>query len=315
MSPVVKSDAGAWKGPEKGLGPGNSAFLNVRQVAEYLQLNEKKVYALVREGAIPATKVTGKWLFPRKLVDRWLLDSAHGGLLADRLMIAGSDDPLLYRLVLLLAQETGSRALVAYSPTGTRLGLKLLQSGRADLCGIHWGPDEESETRHPALLKQHDGHRRWILVHAFRREQGILVRNPPASGMEELLRPHVRWALRQPGAGAQRYFLEVLSRHDLAEEGLNRTLTAYSERDAAAAVAMNLADAAPGARPVANEYGLGFVPFGWESFDLAMPREIWFRHLFQRLLKWLRSAESRALAERLGGYDLSRCGELTWGEE
>ena len=48
-------------------------FMNVRQVARYLQLNEKKVYALVNEGRIPATRLTGKWLFPRDLVDQWLL--------------------------------------------------------------------------------------------------------------------------------------------------------------------------------------------------------------------------------------------------
>ncbi len=76
------------------------AFMSVKQVAEYLHLNEKKIYALVNGGKIPATKVTGKWMFPRELVDRWMLDSAHGGLMTDRLIIAGSDDPLLYRIVL-----------------------------------------------------------------------------------------------------------------------------------------------------------------------------------------------------------------------
>ena len=71
-------------------------FMTVRQVAEYLQVNEKKIYALVGEGKVPASKVTGKWLFPRDLVDRWILESSHGGLLTDRLLMAGSDDPLLF---------------------------------------------------------------------------------------------------------------------------------------------------------------------------------------------------------------------------
>lgn len=34
-------------------------FLDVRQVSQYLNLNEKKVYALVADGRIPGTKVTG----------------------------------------------------------------------------------------------------------------------------------------------------------------------------------------------------------------------------------------------------------------
>ena len=45
-----------------------SRFMTVRQIAEYLQLNEK-IYALATEEKIPATKVTGKWMFPRELID------------------------------------------------------------------------------------------------------------------------------------------------------------------------------------------------------------------------------------------------------
>ena len=45
-------------------------FMSVKQVAGYLQINEKKVYALVGDGMIPASKITGKWLFPKDLVDQ-----------------------------------------------------------------------------------------------------------------------------------------------------------------------------------------------------------------------------------------------------
>lgn len=88
-------------------------FMNVRQVARYLQLNEKKVYALVGEGKIPASKLTGKWLFPRDLVDQWVIESSHGGLLTDRMVIAGSDDPLLYRAIMQTAHELQARALMS----------------------------------------------------------------------------------------------------------------------------------------------------------------------------------------------------------
>ncbi len=38
-------------------------FMNAKLVAEYLDLNEKKVYALANEGLLPATKVTGNGYF------------------------------------------------------------------------------------------------------------------------------------------------------------------------------------------------------------------------------------------------------------
>ena len=297
--------------------PQNDVFMSVKQVAAYLQLNEKKIYALVNEGKMPATKVTGKWMFPRELIDRWMMDSAHGGLLTDRLVIAGSDDPLLYRTVTAFARDVNALAQVSYTPTGTRLGLELLQASRVDVSALHWGPSAESRTRHPALLRQHPQHRNWVLIRAFSREQGLIVRPElaiHATKPEQLIGPGYRWVQRQPGAGAQRFFMEM--RRSAADaEALNVTATALSEREAAAAIVLGQADVAPGARAAATEAGLGFIPFGVEAFDFALPRNIWFRRLFQDLLSHLQSGECRQTADLLGGYDFSESGELIWGED
>lgn len=293
-------------------------FLDVRQVAQYLNLNEKKVYTLASEGRIPGTKVTGKWMFPRDLVDRWMLESSHGGLLADRLMMAGGDDPLLHRVVRNLGRDTGARALVSYTPTGTRPGLELLQARRADACPLHWGPIEESHLRHPALLGQYGGHHRWVLIRGFRREQGLMLHPDLAAEGDDprgLLRRPLRWAMRQEGAGARRYFEEILSRHRVDVRSLNVDVNALSERDAASAISLGLADAAPGCRASAAEHGLGFVGTGWEAFDLALERGIYFRKLFQDLIARLRDPETGRLAGLLGGYDLAEAGRLVWGQE
>ena len=291
--------------------------MSVKQVASYLNLNEKKIYALVAENRIPATKITGKWMFPRELVDKWMLDSSHGGLLSDRLVIAGSDDPLIYRIVLDYAASTGSHALISYSPTGTQLGLDLLESRRIDVCGIHWGPDAESHIRHPALLQQHSEANNWVLIHAFRREQGLMLKPGTLAskpGIEDIVNSPLRWSLRQSGAGAQRFLMEQLYQFNLNTDELNCVMTALSEREAAASIAMDIADIAPGVRAAATEYGLDFISFGWESFDLAIPRPVWFRRLFQELSSRLRSPASQQLADSLTGYDLSKSGELVWGD-
>ena len=292
--------------------------MSVKQVARYLNLNEKKIYALVSDNQIPATKITGKWMFPRELIDKWMLDSSHGGLLTDRLIVSGSDDPLLYRVVLDYAASTGAYALITYSPTATQLGLDLLESRRVDVCGIHWGPDSESHIRHPALLKQHTEAHNWVLIHAFRREQGLILNKD--SGLhnrtvEQLFNSPLRWSLRQSGAGAQRFLMERLSVFELNADDLNRVNTALSEREAAASIAMGMTDIAPGVRAAATEYGLDFIPFGWESFDLAIPRQIWFRRLFQELITRLKSPACQQLADSLTGYDLSKSGELVWGDD
>lgn len=293
-------------------------FLSVKQVASYLQLNEKKIYELANDGTIPATKVTGKWMFPRELINRWMLDSSHSGLLSDRLIIAGSDDPLLYRIVSSFAAEVGSKVLISYSPTGTKLGLDLLQAHRVDVCGIHWGPDNESRMRHPALLRHYSQHKDWVLIRAFRREQGLIV-SPPllkySTQPEAFFDQQFRWVRRQSGAGAQRFLQEILSGYGKTIESLNSEMEALSEREAAAAIAMDLADIAPGARSVANEFGQGFISLGWEAFDFAIPRNIWFRYLFQDLMSHLKSLPGQQLADDLTGYDFVGVGELIWGDD
>ena len=82
-------------------------FLSTKEVARHLGVNEKMVYALVAEKGLPASKVTGKWLFPQHLVDQWV--EAHTVNLvpvagpmpgADGLLIiAGSNDPLLEQTI------------------------------------------------------------------------------------------------------------------------------------------------------------------------------------------------------------------------
>ncbi len=312
-----KTPAGEASGSQAGMGHEDlpPRFMTVRQVAAYLQVNEKKVYSLVQEGKIPATKLTGKWLFPRDLVDQWLLESSHGGLLTDRIVVAGSDDPLLFRAITQVAASLQSRALISYTATGSQLGLSLLASRRADVCGIHWGPAAESYQRHPALLRQFVQAGEWALVRLYRREQGLIVSPGLWSaddGIEGLFRRDVRWVERQEGAGSQRFLRELISSHDLNPADRRITGRASSEREAASLIAIGHADVGPGIRASAGEFGLDFVPIGWEAFDLALHRGIFFRSLFQNLLDYLRGSDCRRQAKMLGGYDLSELGTLVW---
>ncbi|MCH7795766.1 MAG: helix-turn-helix domain-containing protein, partial [Proteobacteria bacterium] len=52
--------------------------MTTKEVAEYLRIKERRVYELVRRQEIPCTRVTGKWLFPKALVDLWLAEHAAG---------------------------------------------------------------------------------------------------------------------------------------------------------------------------------------------------------------------------------------------
>ncbi len=47
-------------------------ILTIREVAEYLKLNEKTTYRLAAEGKIPGFKVGGAWRFRKAEIDRWI---------------------------------------------------------------------------------------------------------------------------------------------------------------------------------------------------------------------------------------------------
>ena len=296
----------------------NSRFMTVRQVAEYLQLHEKKIYALATEEKIPATKITGKWMFPRELIDRWMLESAHGGIFTDRLVIAGSEDPLLYRTLLRLSNNMRSHALVSYTGTGTRLGLELLSAQKVNASCMNWGEVEESPQRHPALLQNYKQHQQWVLVRAFKRERGFMIhpdRKPADCSSESLLRSELKWGIRQDGSGTLHFLNELLAQHSMKINDLSSKVKVFSNRETAALIVTGQVDAVTGTCSVATEFGLAFVELGWEALDFAVRRDVYFRKIFQTFLEHLRSQVILKQARQLGGYNFSESGKLIWGGE
>lgn len=294
-----------------------SPYMTVKEAALYLHLNEKKVYQLASDGHLPATKVTGKWLFPRKLIDQWLLESSHHGVLSDRLLFSGSDDPLLKAGLLRIMQQQQHQALYSYLPNGTQAGLTLLAQGLVDCCAVHWGKAEESQLRHPALIRQYAGSRHWVLVHLFKRQQGLMMRSDDSNTLlcepNELLRK--RWVIRQEGAGSQRFLKDWLQQKHLSFDNIKASFRALTESEVASTIVRHLADIGPGTESAAAEYGLTFVPVYEEAFELVLPRQVFFRSLLQYLFDWLQSQEGRETANQLQGYDLSQCGKLVWNGE
>jgi excisionase family DNA binding protein len=47
-------------------------LLTTDEAATYLRLSERKLYELVATAAVPCSKVTGRWLFPKAALDGWV---------------------------------------------------------------------------------------------------------------------------------------------------------------------------------------------------------------------------------------------------
>ena len=49
-----------------------SEILTIKQVAEYLKVNERTIYRLANKGAIPAFKVGNNWRFKASAIEDWI---------------------------------------------------------------------------------------------------------------------------------------------------------------------------------------------------------------------------------------------------
>ncbi len=56
----------------------DGSILTIKEVAEYLKVNERTVYRLAGAKKIPAFKVGGTWRFLRSDIDQWIKDQTTG---------------------------------------------------------------------------------------------------------------------------------------------------------------------------------------------------------------------------------------------
>lgn len=59
--------------------PTDEVFLTTEEVLEYLQVNLRTVYRLIKAGKIPAVRVGRQWRFRKRDIDAWLDSQRTGG--------------------------------------------------------------------------------------------------------------------------------------------------------------------------------------------------------------------------------------------
>ena len=52
-------------------------WMTVRQVAEYLQMSDDKIYDMAKKGELPAVKIRQQWRFDREELDKWLKSASN----------------------------------------------------------------------------------------------------------------------------------------------------------------------------------------------------------------------------------------------
>ncbi|TFH50882.1 MAG: helix-turn-helix domain-containing protein [Lysobacterales bacterium] len=285
-------------------------FLTTKEVASLLRIKERKVYELATDGAIPVSRVTGKLLFPRDLVEMWVQQHVEylGGresLREHPLVLAGSHDPLLEWAL----RESASGIATFFD--GSLDGVQRLAAGSALAAGLHVHDAQSGDWNREVVARAMPG-MPVVLIEWARRCQGIVLPegNPAkVATIRDLVGRKV--IPRQANAGSQLLFEQLLEADGIDPESMALAgPAARSETDVALAVADGKAEAGFAIEAVARQLRLAFVPLAEERYDLAIWRRDYFDEPLQRLLAFANDPALARRAGELGGYDVSNLGKV-----
>jgi molybdate-binding protein len=253
-------------------------------------------HELAEAGAIAvAPRRTARVTAQGALAARSLL---RGG---DPFRLAGSDDPALSLLV-----AEAADAVAPVGASGSYRGLAALWSRRADGAALHLR-HRSGEYNAPFGRGVLAG-REPVLVHLWRREQGLIVAAGNPRGVEGVADLGGLRVARRPAGTGTRTLLDCM----LLDAGLDPDAisgpTVELHLDVALAVATGETDAGLGLRSAATPLGLDFVPLSWEPFQIATTREQ--SGGVRPLIGALADAAVAARIVALGGYDLAGAGEV-----
>ncbi len=296
-------------------------LFSTKGVAKFLDVNEKMIYSLISEKGLPATKVTGKWLFPRHLVEQWIEVNTinypkSAGQLPSYdgiLILAGSNDPLLDKTLSLFNSKFPDHVAV-FGNLGSMGGLKALRNNRCHIATSHLLQENEADYNFDFASDELNAMP--AVVTFCKREQGIVVAkgNPGnISSVADLAKPGIRIVNRALGTGTRHLLDREFKKAQIKGEKIDGYRKEVNRHiDVGLAVVGGEADAGPAIRAVAALLNLDFIPLRWERYDLLISKDRFFDEGVQLFLGLLTDSEFRSLADEKSGYDLSFSGKMVY---
>jgi excisionase family DNA binding protein len=300
-------------------------MMSTKEVAKYLGIHEKQVYALIKLKRVPCTRVTGKWVFPRKLIDEWIDSDARIGLKEARqkskriegaYLASGSNDPILDILQTYL-KRSYPEFYIFSSNTGSTEGLKALNMGYTDIAWSHLFDPKSGEYNIP-FLSTYLPNLKPVVVNLFRRELGFVIapKNPLGfRGFEDLAGKEIKFINRQKGSGTRvllDHHLKGLRIPSSKIKGYEREV--YTHFEVGLSILSKEANVGIATSAVSKFLGLPFIPITRENFDMLLDQSTFFEKGVQAFIEILNSSEFRNRVARLGNYDFGNSGKILYSK-
>jgi excisionase family DNA binding protein len=293
----------------------NNEFLTVKEASEYLKINEKKLYELATKGLIPATKATGKWLFPIESLEYFLKQNALKNIktnvienLIDNglILFAGSDDIILNKIFNEFHNKY-PEIEIYYSSVGSFKGLQLLKNNQCHGAMSHIF-NKEAKDYNFITADKLLGSDSYTIINLFYRDVGFVSKNKEINSFKEITENNLEFINRQRLSG-------IRNLSDLLIENIDtKNLKIFKEEmsthfDVSKTVYENNNTVGIACKMAASIFGLTFSKILEERFDLIIRKEIFFKENFQTFIKFLRNNIQKKY-ENITGYKFKNSGEI-----
>ena len=202
---------------------------------------------------------------------------------------------------------------VQYNFANSMAALHSLCRGEAHIAGMHLYDPKTGEYNTPFVRNVLAG-REAVLITLGVWEEGLLLKSGNPMGIRtvnDLVAGGATIVNREIGSGSRMLLEQTLQKEQVpfdAVQGFNNILK--SHQDVAQAVVEGIADAGMSTGSVATAFGLGFIPLNQSRYDLVILKEYLEEAPVQQLLSTLGHRMVHSQFEILGGYDISKIGEV-----
>jgi len=298
-------------------------LLTAQEASQFLNINEKKVYALAQKGKLPGTKVTGKWIFPRTELEEYLRLQARQTLresffesVINRkvILVCGSDDPALCMAQGCFHTEYPDYTLFS-SSVGSGEGLRLLSEGFCHVAVCHLYDPDTGDFNFPFLCRYFEHPDALTVVNLFYRCVGFIAKDRKVTSFTDLVSRNLRFINRQKESG-----IRVLVDYLIDTEGVSPSDIpgfedeAFTHVDVIHRISSGRADTGIVTESAARSSSLPFHKILEERFDMIVRKELFFDKNIQAFVEFLKSGRFRDLLKEMEGYDSRDTGKIMYAK-
>ncbi|MEH2118538.1 substrate-binding domain-containing protein [Nostoc sp.] len=202
---------------------------------------------------------------------------------------------------------------VQFNFANSMAALYSLCQGEAHIAGMHLYDSETGEYNTPFVRNVLAG-REAVLITLGVWEEGLLVKSGNPRGIKtvgDLVQGGATIVNREIGSGSRMLLEQTLQEQQIpfhAVQGFDHIVK--NHQDVAQAVGLGVVDAGISTASIATAFGLGFVPLHQSRYDLVILKEYLEEAPVQQLLSTLGHRLVHSQFEILGGYDISKIGEV-----